>query len=87
MRSARSRQEERREPRILGRVVRAMRQERGIGLAELATAAELDVRLVAALELGEVDPRYDVLIALAKGLGVWPSSSFVQADALRFREY
>jgi ribosome-binding protein aMBF1 (putative translation factor) len=62
MRSARSEQQERHELHILGRVVRAMRQERGLGLAQLATAAELDVRLIAALELGEIDPRYDVLI-------------------------
>lgn len=60
-----------------------MRQERGLDLVELADAATLDVRSVAALELGRIDPPYDMLIALSEGLGVRPSILFIRADALR----
>jgi transcriptional regulator with XRE-family HTH domain len=61
------------EPRMtdtadLGRAVRSRRVARGLSTAELASAAGMSRRYVAALERGERNPRLDRLIAIAKAL-------------------
>jgi transcriptional regulator with XRE-family HTH domain len=53
-----------------GRMVRAAREQKGMSLAELAEAAGFRRRRLVRIEAGELDPRYDGLIALADGLGV-----------------
>ena len=54
----------------LGRMVRAAREQKGMSVTELAEAAGLKRRRLVRIEAGELDPRYDGLIALADGLGV-----------------
>jgi transcriptional regulator with XRE-family HTH domain len=54
----------------LGRMVRAVREQKGMSVAELAEAAGFKRRRLVRIEAGELDPRYDGLIALADGLGV-----------------
>jgi transcriptional regulator with XRE-family HTH domain len=53
-----------------GRMVRAAREQKGMSVAELADAAGFKRRRLVRIEAGELDPRYDGLIALADGLGV-----------------
>jgi transcriptional regulator with XRE-family HTH domain len=54
----------------LGLMVRAAREQRGMSVAEFAEAAGFKRRRLVRIEAGELDPRYDGLIALADGLGV-----------------
>jgi transcriptional regulator with XRE-family HTH domain len=54
----------------LGRRVRRLRERRGIGIDGLADRAGIEPRELRALEAGVLDPSYDVMIALARGLDV-----------------
>lgn len=54
----------------LGRAVRQMREERNMSAATLAAAAGIDHEHLDATEAGLLDPGYDVLRALAGGLGI-----------------
>jgi transcriptional regulator with XRE-family HTH domain len=62
----------------LGHTVRATRQQKGMSVAELAAAAGFKRRRLVRIEAGELDPRYDGLIALADGLDV-PAAVIVGA--------
>jgi transcriptional regulator with XRE-family HTH domain len=53
-----------------GCMVRAAREQKGLSVAELAEAAGFKRRRLVRIEAGELDPRYDGLIALAEGLDV-----------------
>lgn len=64
----------------LGRAIRQLRVERNIGAGELAAAAGLTPRRIDALEAGRLDPPYDVLLALARGLGVKPAELVRHAE-------
>jgi transcriptional regulator with XRE-family HTH domain len=66
----------------LGRAVREIRGERGMGVAQLAAAAGVDLRQIAALEAGRLNPAYELLLALAEALGVPASELVVRAEAL-----
>jgi transcriptional regulator with XRE-family HTH domain len=65
-----------------GRTVRAAREQRGMSVAELAEAAGFKRRRLVRIEAGELDPRYDGLIALADGLGV-RAAAIMPPDASR----
>jgi len=69
----------------LGKAVRAVREERGLGVSELAAASGVAQPRIAALERGELDPHFELLLELAEGLGVRPSELFVRAEELRDR--
>jgi transcriptional regulator with XRE-family HTH domain len=75
-------QQERRELVALGRAVAEIRRGQGMTLEQLADAAAVDPRRVAALERGRVNPGYGLLLALAHGLGVRPSVFITRAEAL-----
>jgi len=60
----------------LGRMVRATREQKGMSVAELAAAAGFKGRRLLRIEAGELDPRYDGLIALADALGI-PAAAIV----------
>jgi transcriptional regulator with XRE-family HTH domain len=62
----------------LGHTVRATRQQKGMSVAELAAATGFKRRRLVRIEAGELDPRYDGLIALADGLDV-PAAVIVGA--------
>ena len=61
----------------LGRAIGRLRKQRAMSTGELARATGIAASRLGALEAGEVDPTYDVLLALADGLGV-PLEEFVR---------
>ncbi len=65
-----------------GRMVRAAREQKGISVAQLAESAGFKRRRLVRIKAGELDPRYDGLIALADGLGV-PVAAIMPPDAPR----
>jgi transcriptional regulator with XRE-family HTH domain len=58
----------------LGGTVRRVREQQQLSIAELAIRTGVDTHRIKDLEAGRLDPTYDVLIALADGLGVWLSA-------------
>jgi transcriptional regulator with XRE-family HTH domain len=67
---------------LLGRAIREVREEQGFSVGELAGATGVARKRIAAVEDGRFDPEYDLLIALAEGIGVRPSAFFVRAEVL-----
>jgi transcriptional regulator with XRE-family HTH domain len=65
---------------ILGQAIRWMRDQHGLSASELAAAAHVELQRVAALEAGRLDPTYDLLLALARALGVQPSALIACAE-------
>jgi transcriptional regulator with XRE-family HTH domain len=66
----------------LGRTIREIRRERSIKASDLATAAEIVPRHLTAIEAGRSDPSYDLLLALARGLGIDPGMLVGRASNL-----
>lgn len=64
----------------LGRAIRQLREEQGISRSVLAQAAEISPAHLDALETGRSDPPFDLLLALADGLGIRPSTLFSRAE-------
>jgi transcriptional regulator with XRE-family HTH domain len=58
--------------RLLGRRIKALREERGLGQEELAWSCDLSKSHLSQIEAGRGYPSVPVLLALAKGLGVSP---------------
>lgn len=67
---------------ILGRAVRRMREQSGMSADELADATGMSRQRVDALEAGRLDPTYELLLALAEGLGIQPSALVSLAEQL-----
>jgi transcriptional regulator with XRE-family HTH domain len=71
-----------------GQAVRELREQRGMSLDALARASRLprgrkmSSRRIGRIEAGEVDPRYDELIALADALDVTPGTIIAYAEQL-----
>jgi transcriptional regulator with XRE-family HTH domain len=59
-----------------------MRKQHGLSAHDLAIAAGVDPARVAALEDGQLDPDFELLITLAKRMGDGPAALFLQAEAL-----
>lgn len=53
-----------------GETLRQAREREGIGIAELAARSGIDAQQVNALEAGRLDPAFDVMCALADGIGI-----------------
>jgi transcriptional regulator with XRE-family HTH domain len=66
----------------LGQTVRQLREQRNISASDFANASGITLRRVTRIEAGKVDPRYDELLALARGLSIKPSELFIQAQQL-----
>jgi transcriptional regulator with XRE-family HTH domain len=66
----------------LGRAVREIRGECGMGVAQLAAAAGVDLRRIAALEAGRLNPSYELLVALGEGLDVRVSAFVIRAEEM-----
>jgi transcriptional regulator with XRE-family HTH domain len=64
----------------LGRAVRRVREERGLSVAAVATAAGVDRADVAAIEAGGLDPGYWGLRRLAAALGVTGTALLVYVE-------
>jgi transcriptional regulator with XRE-family HTH domain len=73
-------EDQRRELLALGQAVRELRAERNMSASELAAACGLSPRRIASLKAGRVDPNYDGLVALTRGLGVKASELLGRAD-------
>lgn len=58
----------------LGRAIRRERQRLGLSEAELARKVGVGKRLVVRLEAGAADPDFELLLALARALGLTPSA-------------
>jgi transcriptional regulator with XRE-family HTH domain len=57
----------------LGRRITEFRQEQQLSIDELATRSGLDIREIADIEAGKVDPSLTTLFALCRALGLSPS--------------
>jgi transcriptional regulator with XRE-family HTH domain len=68
---------------VLGRAIRQMREQRGMSADELAGATSIGRERVDALETGRLDPTYELLLALAEGLGIQPSALVILAEQLK----
>jgi transcriptional regulator with XRE-family HTH domain len=64
----------------LARAIRELREERGTDAGDLAAAAGIDPGDLEAIEAGRVDPPYELLGALADGLGVSLSAIVTSAE-------
>jgi transcriptional regulator with XRE-family HTH domain len=60
--------------RRFGEATRQKRERQRLSVAELAARSGIAARRISKIEAGRLDPRYDVLIALADGLGVRASA-------------
>ncbi len=56
--------------RRFGEAVRQEREQQRLSVADLAARSGIAARRISKIEAGRLDPRYDVVIALADGLGV-----------------
>lgn len=54
----------------LGEAIRRVREHQQLSVAEMAARSGIAARRIRKVEAGRLDPTYDVLIALADGLGV-----------------
>jgi transcriptional regulator with XRE-family HTH domain len=60
-----------------------MREQRGMSLDELAGAIDMRRQRIEALENGHLDPTYELLLAVAEGLGIQPSALVTLAEQLK----
>lgn len=67
---------------VLGRAVHELRERRRLSESEVAAATGIDERRIQALETGQLDPDYVLLLALAKALGVTPVALVTRAEEL-----
>lgn len=67
----------------LGAALRALREEGGLSLSELARAAETDKAYLSGLERGRRNPSWTVLVRLTKALGITPAVLTKRAETLR----
>ncbi|MHB8532125.1 MAG: helix-turn-helix domain-containing protein [Solirubrobacteraceae bacterium] len=69
-----------------GQAVRHLREQRGIGPSELSNRSKtpsgrkVSSRRIGRIEAGEVDPRYDEMLAVAEGLGIKPGELVAYAE-------
>lgn len=68
---------------ILGRAVKLLREQRGISVDELADASGITRERIGALEAGQLDPTYELLLEIAGGLGAQPSALVILAERLQ----
>ncbi len=53
-----------------GEAFRRAREREGVSVADLAARTGIDAQQINALEVGRLDPAFDVMCALADGIGV-----------------
>ncbi len=67
---------------ILGRAVKLVREQRGMSVDELANASGVLRERIGAVEAGQLDPTYELLLKIADGLGIQPSALVTLAEQL-----
>jgi transcriptional regulator with XRE-family HTH domain len=68
--------------RALGLAVRERREQRHLSRAELAGATGVTRERIRALERGQLNPRYELLLGLADALGVGVGALVTRAEEL-----
>jgi transcriptional regulator with XRE-family HTH domain len=68
---------------ILGRAIKLMREQRAMSAHELADASGVTPERIGALEAGQLDPTYELLLEIADGLGAQPSALVILAERLQ----
>jgi transcriptional regulator with XRE-family HTH domain len=68
--------------RALGLAVRERREQRHLSRAELAAASGVAGKLIGALERGQLNPGYELLLALADALGMGVGALVTRAEEL-----
>ena len=76
---------ERQQLRFLGQAIRSVRDEKTLSVADLAIGADISLERLKALERGELDPDYELLIRLAECLDTRPSAFIIRAEDLSRR--
>jgi transcriptional regulator with XRE-family HTH domain len=71
---------------VLGKAIREVREQHGLGTGDLAAAAGVDPARVTVLEDGRLDPDLELLLALAKSMGIRPTAFFARAEELGSRD-
>ncbi len=64
----------------LGRSIRQIRNELGLSVSDLASTSTLDPVTIEALEAGQLDPPYDLMLNIAGGLGVEISAIAIRTE-------
>lgn len=67
---------------ILGTALQEAREQHGLSTSNLAAATGLTPAHIKALEDGQLDPDFKLLLQLAKGMGTHPSAFFLRAEEL-----
>lgn len=68
---------------LLGQAVRQLREQQTMSADELADATGTSRLRIDAIEAGQLDPGYALLLALAEGLRTQPSVLVALAEQLR----
>lgn len=68
--------------RALGLAIRERREQRHLSRAELAVAIGVAKERIGALERGQLNPGYELLLALADALGVGVGALVIRAEEL-----
>lgn len=68
---------------VLGEAFGQVRAERGLSTGELAAATGIARTRIEALEAGRLNPDYELLLTLARALGVMPSALAIRAEAIQ----
>lgn len=63
---------------VLGQTIRQIRQEQSLSIGQLAGIIGVPRSRLEALEAGRLDPRYDLLLDLADGLGIRPTDIVIR---------
>ena len=59
-----------------------MREQRGMSVDELANASGVLRERIGAVEAGQLDPTYELLLKIADGLGIQPSALVTLTEQL-----
>jgi transcriptional regulator with XRE-family HTH domain len=68
---------------FLGQAVRRTREQQGMSADEFAADTGISRKRIDALEAGHLDPTYDLLLVLAKGLAIRPFALLTLAEQLK----
>ncbi len=79
-------EQRRRDLLALGEAIGQIRTEHGLSQGQLAGASGASPQSIVRLEAGRLDPRFEMLLALADAMGVRPSAFFQRAEALQGEE-
>lgn len=70
---------------ILGQALRMMREQRDLSRSELSVSSGVSQQSIAMVEDGRLDPTYELLLALSRGMRVQPSALILCTEDIRAR--